>query len=114
MVRVAEEGGRLDHALKTAATYLERQAELRKRLIYASMYPLVMLTISTVSVLVLVVCVLPRFATIFTKMGVEVPGPTRFMLSIGDAVRMHPLVVVGVLLAVVIGTRYFNKTPAAA
>src|SRR5947209_4552920 len=39
MVRVAEEGGRLDHALKTAAVYLERQSELRKRLINALLYP---------------------------------------------------------------------------
>lgn len=99
MVRVAEEGGRLDHALKTAANYLERQSELRKRLINALMYPLVMLSISTFTVLILVVFVMPRFASIFTKMGVEVPAATRLMLSVGNVIREHPW---GLLASVVV------------
>jgi len=114
MVRVAEEGGRLDHALKTAATYLERQSELKKRLINASMYPLVMLTISTVTVLVLVLFVMPRFATIFTKMNVEVPAPTRIMLAVGDTIRTHPIGVVLSAITLVVGIRYLLKMPAAA
>jgi type II secretory pathway component PulF len=114
MVRVAEEGGRLDHALKTAATYLQRQAELRKRLINALMYPMVMLSISTATVLVLVLFVMPRFATIFTKMGVEVPAATRALLSVGDVLRQHPIGVVATIVAIVVGLRLALKTPAAA
>ena len=114
MVRVAEEGGRLDHALKTAASYLERQADLKKRLINASMYPLVMLTISTVTVLVLVLFVMPRFATIFTKMGVQVPLATRVLLSIGDTIRFHPIGVVLSAIAIVVGIRFAIKSPVTA
>ena len=111
MVRVAEEGGRLDHALKTAAQYLERQSELRKRLINALMYPMVMLSISTVTVLVLIVFVMPRFATIFTKMGVEVPAPTRLMLSVGDTLRTHPIGVAATAIGVVVALRFLFRTP---
>ena len=110
MVRVAEEGGRLDHALKTAATYLERQSELKKRLVNALMYPVVMLSISTITVLILVVFVMPRFATIFTKMGVEVPAPTRLMLSVGNTLRTHPFVVAGVVVGIAIALRLLFKT----
>lgn len=113
MVRVAEEGGRLDHALRSAASYLERQAELKKRLINALMYPVVMLSISTLTVLVLIVFVMPRFATIFTKMGVEVPTSTRLMLSVGDAIRLHPLSVLAGILAVIFAIRLIVKSPIA-
>jgi type IV pilus assembly protein PilC len=113
MVRVAEEGGRLDHALKTAATYLERQSDLRKRLINALMYPMVMLSISALTVLVLIVYVMPKFATIFTKMGVDVPTSTRIMLAAGDAVRNHPIGVVAVIIGIVVAIRYIIRTPKA-
>ncbi len=114
MVRVAEEGGRLDHALKTAANYLERQSELRKKLLNASMYPLVMLTISMVTVLVLVVFVMPRFATIFLKMGVEVPTSTRIMLETGDAIRSHPIWCLLGVAAAVGGIRLIFRSRAVA
>jgi type IV pilus assembly protein PilC len=110
MVRVAEEGGRLDHALKSAATFMERQSELRKRLVNALMYPMVMLSISSVTVLVLIVFVMPRFATIFTKMGAEVPAPTRIMLTVGDTLRSHPLGVLATVVAVVVGLRFLMRT----
>ena len=113
MVRVAEEGGRLDHALRTAAAYLERQADLKKRLINALMYPMVMLTISSMTVLILIVFVMPRFASIFTKMGVDIPTSTRLMLGAGDMVRTHPLGLLAGLIAAVFGIRALMRTPAA-
>jgi type II secretory pathway component PulF len=113
MVRVAEEGGRLDHALRTAAVYLERQSELRKRVMNALLYPIVMLSISSITVLVLIVFVMPRFATIFTRMGVEVPAATKFMLAIGDALRLHPLsVLLGVVIAFAV-LKLILRSPAA-
>ena len=113
MVRVAEEGGRLDHALKTAASYLERQSELRKKLVNAMIYPMVMLSISTITVLVLIVFVIPRFATIFTKMGTEVPAPTKMMLALGDLLRLHPFGSAATAIAFVFFVRLVMKTPVA-
>jgi type IV pilus assembly protein PilC len=89
------------------------------------MYPLVMLSISMFTVLILIVFVMPRFASIFTKMGVEVPAATRFMLSVGNVVREHPIgLLVGAMLfaialraawrspaAVALGSRLMLKVP---
>lgn len=113
MVRVAEEGGRLDHALKSAAAFLERQADLRKRLLNALMYPMVMLSISGITVFILIVFVMPRFASIFLKMGVEVPATTQFMLTVGDGIRNHPLTVLGGIIASIIGLKLALRSPVA-
>ena len=40
MVKVAEEGGRLDKALANAAAYVERSAELKKKVMNAMLYPI--------------------------------------------------------------------------
>ena len=109
MVRVAEEGGRLDVALRSASTYLERSADLRRRVLNAMMYPCVMLGVSLITVTVLILFVIPRFAGIFTKSGVQIPATTKAMLALSEAVHHQPatvaMVVVGIALAIFFGLK---------
>ncbi len=102
MVRVAEEGGRLDLALQSAASYLKRSADLRQRVKNAMMYPCVMLGVSFVTVLVLVFFVIPRFATIFTKSNVKIPATTQALISMSTAVQSNPLACLGGLAAAIV------------
>ncbi len=90
MVKVAEEGGRLDHALRTGGLYLERAADLRKRVFNSMMYPMVMAAVSALTVIIMVVFVMPRFAEIFVKMQAEIPWTTRALMSLGDLIRNNP------------------------
>lgn len=92
MVKVAEEGGRLDWALSSAATYMERSSDLRRKVSNAMVYPIVLTSISFLTVAVLIVFVLPRFADIFSKMNAEVPQSTQAMLAFSAAIRQHPIV----------------------
>lgn len=103
MVRVAEEGGRLDVSLESAANYLERTAELKKKILSAMAYPLILVTIAIATVSVLIFVVLPKFATVFQTMGVKVPLATRVLLSIGTFVRSQPYVALGGALSLMIG-----------
>jgi type IV pilus assembly protein PilC len=54
MVRVAEDGGLLEQALHSSSAYLQRAADLRKKIINAMIYPMVMLTVSFLTVLNLI------------------------------------------------------------
>lgn len=101
MVRVAEEGGRLDVALKSAASYLSRSAELRKRVANAMMYPCVMMAVSILTVMTLVLFVIPRFAGIFSKSGVEIPATTKAMLALSTTAQKNPMILVTGLLVLV-------------
>lgn len=109
MVRVAEEGGRLDVALKSAATYMERAADLKRRVLNAMMYPCVMLGVSVITVAVLVLFVVPKFAGIFSKSGVEIPATTKAMLALSAAANENPimllLTIAGIVVAVVLALR---------
>src|SRR5687767_14652987 len=59
MVKVAEEGGRLDKALSSAAAYVERSADLKKKVMNAMLYPIVLTVIAFGTLIVLIVFVLP-------------------------------------------------------
>jgi type II secretory pathway component PulF len=91
MVKVAEEGGRLDKALGNAATYVERSADLKKKVMNAMLYPIVLTGIAFLTLIVLVVFVLPKFSSIFAKMGASLPLSTKLMLAFGTAIREHPV-----------------------
>jgi type IV pilus assembly protein PilC len=101
VIGVAERGGRLDNALDNAAGYLERSADLRRKVMNASMYPLVMLGVSSIMMVVIIVFVLPRFGELFTKMKADLPVTTKAMLAVGKFVQVQPLTSAGVALAVV-------------
>jgi type IV pilus assembly protein PilC len=112
LVRVAEEGGRLDRALANAAAYVERSADLRKKVINAMLYPIVLTCIAFATLVVLIVFVLPRFATMFSKMGADIPAATQIMIAVGNAVRSHPIPVVVGCIAGVLVLRRLLKAPA--
>ncbi len=98
MVRVAEDGGRLDKALNSAATYLERSIELKKKVVNAMMYPMVLSSVAILAVVFLVTFILPSFAKTFGKMGAKLPVTTKLMLDSGTWVKTHPLPVIAVLV----------------
>ena len=110
VVNVAEQGGRLDHALGNAASYMERAADLRRKIANASMYPLVMLGVSAIMMVVIVVFVLPQFGDLFTKMKADLPITTKGMLALGKFVHEKPLLsgglLVGSVAALIFGFRH--------
>ena len=112
LIRVAEEAGQLHMALESGAGYLERAADLKKRIMQAMLYPAVMLSVALMTVIVLVVFVMPKFADIFKNMKADVPTSTKILLGVGDFVRGHPLGVLGVIALAAVGARVVMRTPA--
>jgi general secretion pathway protein F len=112
MVKAGEIGGVLDQVLQRLVEYLASAEELRDEVISALTYPLILVGVGGVSVAVLLIFVLPKFATMFADLGQTLPLSTRMMLSISDAAT-SPWSLIGVPLIVgaLYGTyRYFATT----
>lgn len=109
MVKIAEEGGRLDKALSTAASYVERAAELKRKVMNAMLYPMVLSFIAVGTVTILLTFVMPRFADIFMKMGAKVPESTKMMLALGTFLKTHPIHVVGGIVGAVFLVRWLMR-----
>ena len=89
MVRAGEAGGILDDVLERLASFLERDADLRKKVRAALAYPAVVVTAATGLVLFLVARIVPMFAQMFDAFHAELPATTRLLLAAGDALQ-HP------------------------
>ena len=95
MVRAGEAGGVLDRVLERLATYRERAAELRAKVIGAMVYPLVIVLVAVGVVSAVIVWVIPRFRVIFDQMDVELPAPTQVLLNVSSFTVSYWYVVFG-------------------
>lgn len=81
MVSAGQATGRLEEALEQTHRFLERSREFRAELIGSLLYPAILLAASILSVVLLVVYVVPRFAGVFASSRVLLPLPTRMLLG---------------------------------
>ena len=87
MVQAGQATGRLEEALEQAYRFLERSRDFRANLLGSLLYPAILLSASVVSVVLLVVFVVPRFAGVFAASGVLLPLPTRILLGVSTFLR---------------------------
>lgn len=83
MVRAGEAGGVLDGVLSRVADYLTSVQELKEYLVSAMIYPCILGLTALGSIVVMLTVVVPKFAEIFSGMGVDLPVLTQMMLGAG-------------------------------
>jgi len=79
IIKVGEHKGTLDHALNKAIEYLQRKIELKRKLLNAFSYP-VLLTLLSIGILLWVnIQIIPNFQEVYSQAGVILPLPTRIL-----------------------------------
>jgi type II secretion system protein F len=111
MVRAGEKGGVLEVSLRRLAEFLEARAAFRDAIASALAYPLVITAVGAGAVVFLLTFVIPRFATIFADLGQAIPLPTQILLSISAGIQSYWWVIIGAVLAVILGWRMWTGTP---
>lgn len=81
LVHVGENTGQLDLAFDQLAKYLEREQETRKQIKSAMRYPTFVLIALVAAMVILNIFVIPVFAQMFNKFGVELPWTTQVLLA---------------------------------
>ncbi|MBN2308081.1 MAG: type II secretion system F family protein [Candidatus Hydrogenedentes bacterium] len=103
MVRVGEISGTLDEQLLELSELYEREEALKGEVLSAVAYPVLVLIAGVVSAIVLVAFFIPKLEAMFEGAGQSLPAPTRALLAISHFVTGHPILLLGALLAAVLG-----------
>lgn len=82
MVKAGETGGVLEDVLERLGQFLESSQELRDYVKSAMLYPVFLLGVGTLSIIVLLTFVIPRFSVIFQDMGTAIPMAARLLLAV--------------------------------
>jgi type IV pilus assembly protein PilC len=109
LIRVGESSGRLPDVLNQLATYMEKTAQLRRKIIGALSYPLVILSLTMLILSVMVFYVAPIFEGVYTRAHAALPLPTQMLLGVSRGARANIpltlLVLLGVGALVYVGRR---------
>ncbi len=100
MVKAGEAGGVLDVILQRLAVFMERMEALKRRIVGASIYPAVVMTIAIGVVLCIMAFIVPKFQEVFKSVDVPMPAMTVVLMSISDFVTSPYFVVVLILLII--------------
>jgi type II secretory pathway component PulF len=104
LVRAGERSGDVDTAFARLSDQLERDEQLRGRILSAAIYPLLLACAGVVAVTVLLFFVLPRFVTLLAGSGAKLPASTRLLLSVSTGLhRFWPVLFLVPLAIAAIG-----------
>jgi len=110
-VKAAEKTSDLAPALARYVAYAGQLESIRKRVVNASIYPMLLIAVGGMVGLFLLLYVVPRFGHIYAERGTDLPLFSRLLLTWGNAVDKHGPVVLGVLALLVAGTVYALRLP---
>src|SRR6185369_14779871 len=89
MVKAGEAGGVLDVILQRLASFMERMEALKRKIIGASIYPAVVITIAVAVVLAIMTFIVPKFQEVFRQVKVPMPALTLMLMSISDVIKNY-------------------------
>jgi general secretion pathway protein F len=99
-VRASEKTGALAEALRRYIVYQERAEVVSKKVVNASIYPVLLMVAGTLVTLFLLVYVVPRFSRLYQDLGSDLPLLSRLLLQWGQSLQSHggAIAVAGILL----------------
>lgn len=109
-VLAGETGGSLSEVLERLASLLESEQETRKAVKSAVRYPIIALVVMLVAFFVLNIMVVPQFAGIYGRLGVDLPLPTKLMMLSSKIINNYYYLILAGLLAGIIGFIRFSRT----
>lgn len=109
MIRAGETSGALAEVLRRLVTHYTRVQEVKEKVVMALVYPVIVLVLGAATLVFSMVCVVPKFKTIFEQLGQTLPLPTRILIaSSGWAAKYGWVVLIGTVIAVALANRAIN------
>lgn len=110
-VRASEKTSDLDTALSRYLTYQQQMDAVRKKVISASIYPMILLIGGSLVTLFLIGYVVPRFSLVYDEMGHSLPFLSRVLMQFGQVLRNNGLVIFTVFSLGLAGLVYAARQP---
>jgi general secretion pathway protein F len=105
-VRAAERTSDLGAALGRYVAYAQQLEAIRKRLVNASIYPMLLVAVGGLVCAFLLFFVVPRFSRVYEERAVDLPVFSKVLLAWGQIVEGHALLMAGIAVGLAVGTAY--------
>ena len=110
-ISASERTGDLPQALRRYIQYETQIDVLRRKVVNASIYPLLLLALGAAVTLFLLMYVVPRFAGVYEEVGRDIPALSQVLLAWGRALGAYPLEIAGAMLLGATGAILWIRQP---
>lgn len=94
IIKAAEEAGTLDVTLKDLIVTIKKESEFSDKVKSAMIYPAFIMLVFFGLMLMILTVVIPKIATVFSRLKVELPLPTKILIFLSDMLMQHTIPVV--------------------
>lgn len=110
VLRASEEAGTLEEALNDLRGNIRKEAEFTDKVKSALIYPAFIALVFFGVLLLMLLFVIPRISSVFSRLQVELPLPTKLLIGLSD-MMLHNTVVfsIGFFVSVVVGILLYKK-----
>ena len=106
-----EKSGGLEEVIRRYVDYVKVVAAVKRKTVSALVYPLILLTLSTIVVAIIVLRVVPEFEGFYQGFGAELPIATRTIVAVSRFLRTYMLVLVLSVGGAVVAGVYWLRQP---
>ncbi|MBF0213992.1 MAG: type II secretion system F family protein [Magnetococcales bacterium] len=110
IIRMGEETGSMDESFKQLYQYMEVDKTTRRQIKSALRYPTFVVIFITLAMFVVNYFVIPKFATMFSKMGSDLPFMTQVLMSTSSFVKSYAIYILAGMSGTVYGFAAYIKT----
>jgi general secretion pathway protein F len=112
MVRAGEASGALGAIFERLSEFERSRDDLRAFIISSMIYPALLATVGMVSIVILLMFVVPKFATIFSDPRMKIPAPTKVMMAASTLLQSYWWAGAGALIAFLVIWNVYTRTAA--
>lgn len=109
IIRASEEAGTLETTLKDIRDMTKKEIEFNDKVKSALLYPSIIVTVFFAVLIVILVFVMPKIFTVFSRLRVELPLPTRILYFISNIFLKYPLPIITATILLAIGVFIIYK-----
>lgn len=103
LVKAAEEAGTLDETLKDLTENIKKDIDLEDKVKAALTYPILVLIVFTFVMLLILTFVIPRVATVFSRLKVTLPLPTKILMAVSNLILSYKIpIAIGALVVIIV------------
>ncbi len=114
MIRAGERGGFLEEVLSRVAVFVERQNELRNKLVGSMVYPIMLMTAGFGVVIMMLTFVVPKIRPFLTKLESQgqLPALTKILFAVTDFLRSYGVFVLGGFIVTILSILPYIRSEA--
>ena len=109
LVAAGEQSGALETLLEKVATYKEKTEALKNKIKKAMTYPISVMVVAFVVTVILLIFVIPTFASMFAGFGADLPAFTLFVVGLSDFMVEWWWAVFGVIFGTIYAVAQTHK-----